>query len=110
MEIDASEKDLYRLSVNAGLAIAIKNLALENAFITYTDESREEKILLLKDYGRGILNLIQAYFPEEYEYTLSKLKRKDEAEREEARKLVQEKMLKLLGDKSEVNENGKESV
>lgn len=110
MDIEASEKDLYRLSVNAGLAIAIKNLALESAFITRTDESREENILLLKDYGMGILKLIQAYFPEEYEYTLSKLKRKDEAEREEAHKLVQERIQKLLGNESEVNENGKESV
>ena len=96
MDIEANEKDLYRLSVDAGLAIAIKNLALERAYIPYIDESGEGEMLLLKDSGKGILTLIQAYFPEEYEYTFSKLKRQLEAEIREAL--------------SEVNENGKESV
>ena len=87
------EDRLYRLSVNAGLAIAIKNLALENSFL----DPHVKDGLLLKDGGMAILAIIKAYYPEEYEFQLNKLMREREAMELDYQKKIKERIEKAFG-------------
>lgn len=85
----------YKISVKAGIAEAIKELAFSSAILEVNNE------LTLYDKGYSILKILKGYFPEEYDFTVERLKR----EREEAHKETLER-LEELGDK----EDGKKEL
>jgi hypothetical protein len=86
----------YKLAVKAGATEAIKEVAFSSAMLTPTGN------LVMNDGGYSILNILQGYFPEEYDFTVEKLKR----EREEAHKEMMERLNKTFGGK----EDGKKEL
>lgn len=86
----------YKLAVKAGATEAIKEIAFSSAMLTPTGN------LVVNDGGYGILKILQGYFPEEYDFTVEKLKR----EREEAHKEMLERLNKTFGGK----EDGKKEL
>lgn len=85
----------YKISVKAGIAEAIKELAFSSAILEVNNE------LTLYDKGYSILKILKGYFPEEYDFTVARLRR----EREEMRKETLERLEELGG-----NEDGKEEL
>ena len=86
----------YKLAVKAGATEAIKEIAFSSAMLTPTGN------LVVNDGGYSILKILQGYFPEEYDFTVARLKR----EREEAHKEMMERLNKTFGGK----EDGKKEL
>lgn len=85
----------YKLAVKAGATEAIKEIAFSSAMLTPTGN------LVVNDGGYSILKILQGYFPEEYDFTVARLRR----EREEMRKETLERLEELGG-----NKDGKEEL
>lgn len=86
----------YKLAVKAGATEAIKEIAFSSAMLTPTGN------LVMNDGGYSILNILKGYFPEEYDFTVERLKR----EREETHKEMMEWLDKTFGGK----EDGKKEL
>lgn len=85
----------YKISVQAGITEAIKELAFSSAILEVNGE------LTLYDKGYSILKILKGYFPEEYDFTVARLQR----EREEMRKETLERLNELGG-----KEDGKKEL
>ena len=85
----------YKISVQAGITEVIKEIAFSFSVLDPGGN------LFLSDRGLYILKILKGYFPEEYDFTVERLKR----EREEAHKETLER-LEELGDK----EDGKKEL
>lgn len=86
----------YKLAVKAGATEAIKEIAFSSAMLAPTGN------LVMNDGGYSILKILQGYFPEEYDFTVERLKR----EREETHKEMMERLNKTFGGK----EDGKKEL
>lgn len=84
----------YKISVKAGIAEAIKEIAFSSAMLTPTGN------LVVNDGGYSILKILQGYFPEEYDFTVARLQRG----REGAHKEMQERLNKTFGGKEDGEE------
>ena len=84
----------YKISVQAGITEAIKEIAFSSAILEVNNE------LTLYDKGYSILKILKGYFPEEYDFTVARLQR----EREEAHKEMQERLEKVFGGKNDDKE------
>ena len=84
----------YKISVKAGIAEAIKELAFSSAILEVNNE------LTLYDKGYSILKILKGYFPEEYDFTVARLRR----EREEMRKETLERLEELGGKEDDKEE------
>lgn len=85
----------YKISVQAGVTEAIKELAFSSAVLDPGGN------LYLSDRGLYILKILKGYFPEEYDFTVARLQR----ERAEVHKETLERLEQLGG-----NEDGKKEL
>lgn len=81
----------YKISVQAGITEAIKELAFSSATLEPGGS------LVLNDCGYSILKILKGYFPEEYDFTVARLQR----EREKAHKETLERLKETYGGKND---------